>query len=161
MRTGLVRLVFFWLFVLFVLDCIIIWWPASARARVCRVWGEDRCRHGMVGFCRGRGPCSHRDRRLTVVVLFVLPNTRGSGSAVRTKREADGGMRAVAVVGSKGKVGSRRWLLWNGHAALVIGSTRDERLRRPCMVWGRGTADGEAEERRRRAPVGLSRGPFG
>ena len=110
MRTGLVSLVF-WLFVLFVLDCIIIC-QAGARARVCRVWGEDRCRHGMVGFCRGRGPCSHRDRRLTVVVLFVLPNTRGSGSAVRNKREADGGMRAaVAVVGSKGKVGSRRWLL--------------------------------------------------
>ena len=39
-------------------------------------------------------------------MLFVLPNTRGSGSAVRNKREADGGMRAaVAVVGSKGKVG--------------------------------------------------------
>ena len=64
-------------------------------------------------------------------------NTRGSGSAVRTKREADGGMRAVAVVGSKGKVGSRRWLLWNGHAALVIGSTRDERLRRPWCVGAR------------------------
>ena len=37
-RTGLVSLVF-WLFVLFVLDCIIIC-QASARARVCRVWGE-------------------------------------------------------------------------------------------------------------------------
>ena len=68
-------------------------------------------------------------------MLFVLPNTRGSGSAVRTKREADGGMRAVAVVGSKGKVGSRRWLLWNGHAALVIGSTRDERTE-ATVVWG-------------------------
>ena len=70
MRTGLVSLVFwlfvlflvfwlfvlflvFWLFVLFVLDCIIIWWPTSARARVWRAC-RARCRHGMVGFCRGR-----------------------------------------------------------------------------------------------------------
>ena len=64
-------------------------------------------------------------------------------------------MRAVAVVGSKGKVGSRRWLLWNGHAALVIGSTREGEAE-VCMVWGRGTADGV---RRRRAPVGSARGP--
>ena len=114
------------MFVLFVLDCIIIWRPASGRARVCR--GEVSSWRGRI---LARPDLAHRDRRLTAVVLFVLPNTRGSGSAVRNKREADGGMRraAVAVVGSKGKVGSRRWLLWNGHAALVIGSTRDERLR--------------------------------
>ena len=123
------------MFVLFVLDCIIIWWPASGRARVCRVWGEVSSWRGRI---LARPDLAHRDRRLTAVVLFVLPNTRGSGSAVRNKREADGGMRAaVAVVGSKGKVGSRRWLLWNGHAALVIGSTRDERLRRPWCVGAR------------------------
>ena len=52
MRTGLVSLVF-WLFVLFVLGCMIIWWPASARARVCRVWGEVSSWH-VVGFCLGR-----------------------------------------------------------------------------------------------------------
>ena len=103
MRTGLVSLVF-WLFVLFVLDCIIIWWPASGRARVCRVWGEVSSWRGRI---LARPDLAHRDRRLTAVVLFVLPNTRGSGSAVRTKREADGGMRAVAVVGSKGKVRAR------------------------------------------------------
>ena len=90
------------MFVLFVLDCIIIWWPASGRARVCRVWGEVSSWRGRI---LARPDLAHRDRRLTAVVLFVLPNTRGSGSAVRTQREADGGMRAVAVVGSKGKVG--------------------------------------------------------
>ena len=116
------------------------------------MWGEVSSWHGRI---LARPDLAHRDRRLTAVVLFVLPNTRGSGSAVRTKREADGGMRAVAVVESKGKVGSRRWLLWNGHAALVIGSTREGEAE-VCMVWGRGTADGV---RRRRAPVGLSRGP--
>ena len=111
MRTGLVSLfvlflvfwlfvlfLVFWLFVLFVLDCIIIWWPASGRARVCRVWGEVSSWRGRI---LARPDLAHRDRRLTAVVLFVLPNTRGSGSAVRQMwRHACG----VAVVGSKGKV---------------------------------------------------------
>ena len=91
------------MFVLFVLDCIIIC-QASARARVCRVWGEVSSWHGRI---LSRPDLAHRERRLTVVVLFVLPNTRGSGSAVRTQREADGGMRAVAVVGSKARSARR------------------------------------------------------
>ena len=65
-------------------------------------------------------------------------------------------MRAVAVVGSKGKevtVVEREC-----SASDRLDTRREAEV---SVVWGRGTADGEAEETRRRAPMGSARGSVG
>ena len=85
--------------------------PRALLVRPCIVWRSgSRSYLVPATSTQIRLDCRERHGALAALVRLGgarrnIANTRGSGSAVRTKREADGGMRAVAVVESKGKVG--------------------------------------------------------
>ena len=76
---------------------------------------------------------------------------------MRTKREADGGMRAVAVVGSTGKVGKEAVNVVERECS-ASDRLDTRREAEACMVCG---GAGPLTVRRRRAPVGSARGLFG